>query len=83
MVLYLVAAVQTVLQKMERHAEVLQTKLICEAKFSKAKEVLVEIFGEITADELLAAVVEGACAVRTCMIAQGGSLVTSQYLLHD
>ena len=73
---------ETVLQKMKWHTEVLQTELVRKAKLSETEEVFIEVFGEVSAHELLAAVVEGACAIRTCVIAQSRSLEESQYLLH-
>ena len=70
---------KAILQKVKWHAEILQPEFIGQAKLSEAEEVLVEIFGEVTTNELVATVVEGTCAVCTCMIAQCGPLGQCQY----
>ena len=74
MVLRLVAAVEAVLEKVERHAETLEAEFVCETEFAKAEEVFVEVFGEVAADELFAAVVEGTDAVCACVVAESRSL---------
>jgi hypothetical protein len=74
LVLRLVATVQTVLEKMQRHAETFKTKFVCQTKFTEAKEVFIEVFGKVTTDKLLASVVEGADAVCACVVAEGRSL---------
>jgi len=75
LVLRLVAAVQTVLEKVEWHANSVETKLFHEAELAEAKEVLIEIFSEVAADELFAAVVEGADTVCACVVAECWSLL--------
>ena len=59
---------------MKRHTKRLQAQLVRKTKFAEAEEVFVEVFSEVAADELLAAVIEGADAVCTCMVAQSRSL---------
>ena len=55
---------------MERYAEGFETVFFRQAKFAETEEVLVEVFSEVAADELFAAVVEGASAVCACMVAK-------------
>jgi hypothetical protein len=75
LVLSLVATVQTVLQKMQRHAETFQAEFVCQTEFTEAKEVFVEVFSKVTTNELLASIIEGTDAVCTCMVAKGRSLL--------
>jgi hypothetical protein len=70
LVLRLVGAMHAVLQKVERDAEGFEPVFFCQAQFAEAEEVLVEVFGEVTADELFAAVVEGADAVCAGVVAE-------------
>jgi hypothetical protein len=70
----LVAAVKAVLEEVQGHGEGFEAELCGEAEFAEAEKVFVEVFGEVAADELLAAVVEGADAVCACVVAEGGSL---------
>jgi hypothetical protein len=74
LVLSLVATVQTVLEKMQGHAETFQAELVGQTEFTEAEEVFVEVFGKVTTDELLASIVEGTDAVCASMIAKGRSL---------
>jgi hypothetical protein len=75
LVLSLVATVQAVLEKMQGHAETFQPELVGQTEFTEAEEVLVEVFGKVTTDELLASIIEGADAVCACVIAKGRSLL--------
>lgn len=75
MVLGLVATVQTVLEKMQGHAETFETELVGQTELTESKEVFAEVFGKVAADELLAAVVEGTDAVCACVVAKGRSLL--------
>lgn len=59
---------------MQGHAHALETQLLGQAELAEAEEVFVEVFGEVAANELLAAVVEGAYAVCASVVAQCGSL---------
>ena len=74
LVLRLVAAVEAVLEKVQRHTKTLEAKFVRQTEFAKAEEVLVEVFGKVTADELFAAVVEGTDAVCACVVAKSRSL---------
>lgn len=60
--------VQAVLEQMQRHTQRFQTKFFSQTQLSEAKEILVEIFGEITTNELLTAIVESAYTICTGMI---------------
>jgi hypothetical protein len=62
------------LEEVERHAEAFEAEFVGEPELAEAEEVFVEVFGEVAADELLAAVVEGADAVGACVVAEGGAL---------
>jgi tRNA U34 5-carboxymethylaminomethyl modifying GTPase MnmE/TrmE len=75
LVLSLVAAVQTVLEKMQGHAEAFETEFVCQTEFTEAKEVLAEVFGKVAADELLTSIVEGTGAVCASVVAKGRSLL--------
>jgi len=75
LVLRLVAAVEAILKKVQRHAETFKAELVCQTKFAKAKEVFLDVFGKVTTNELLAAVVEGTDAVCACVVAKGRSLL--------
>ena len=79
MVLCLVAAVEAVLEKVQRHTETLEAEFVCQTEFAKAEEVFVEVFGKVTADELFAAVVEGTDTVCACVVAKGRSLLCVSY----
>ena len=68
------AAVQTVLEKMQGHAEAFETEFVCQTEFTEAKEVLAEVFGKVAADELFTAVVESTDAVCACVVAESRSL---------
>lgn len=71
----LVAVVQAVLEQVERDAEGFEAEFVGEPEFAEAEEVFVEVFGKVAADELLAAVIEGADAVCACVVAEGGALL--------
>lgn len=75
MVLRLMAAVEAVLEKVQRYTETLEAKFVCQTELAKAKEVFVEVFGEVAADELFAAVVEGTDAICACVVAKSRSLL--------
>jgi hypothetical protein len=62
------------LEEVERHTEAFEAEFVGEPELAEAEEVFVEVFGEVAADELLAAVVEGADAVGACVVAEGGAL---------
>ena len=79
LVLRLVATVQAILQKVQRHAETLEAEFVCQTEFAEAEEVFIEVFGKVAADELLAAVVEGTDAVCACVVAKSRSLLTVSY----
>ena len=69
LMLRLVGAVHAVLKQVEGHAESFQPQFFGQPEFAEAEEVFVEVFGEVAADKLLAAVVEGAYAVRAGVVA--------------
>ena len=60
---------------MQRHTEALEAKLVRQAEFTETEEIFVEVLGKVTADELLAAVVEGANAICSCVVAECRSLI--------
>ena len=68
-VLGLVGAVHAVLEQMQGDREGFEAEFFCQSEFAEAEEVFVEVFGEVAADELVAAVVEGADAVCACVVA--------------
>jgi hypothetical protein len=75
LVLRLVAAVESVLEKVQRDAETFEPKLVCQTEFAKAEEVLLDVFGKVTTNELFAAIVESTDAVCACVVAKGRSLL--------
>ena len=75
MVCSLVAAVEAILEKVQRHTKTLEAEFVCQTKLAKAEEVFVEVFSKVAADELFTAVVEGTDAVCACMVAKGRSLL--------
>ena len=55
---------------MKGYAEGFQSVFFGQTQFAEAEEVFVEVFGKVAADELFAAVVEGANAVCACVVAE-------------
>ena len=70
----LVDVMHPILEQMQWDTEILEAELVGEPKFAETEEILVEVFGEVAANELFAAVVEGADAVCTGVVAEGGAL---------
>jgi hypothetical protein len=66
--------VHAILEQVERHTKRLQPKFSSKTEFTKSEEVLVQIFGKVATDKLIAAIIERTHAVCTCVIAQSGSL---------
>lgn len=52
-----------VLQEVKRDAECCQTELFVQPQLLEPEEIFVDILGEVSADELLASVIEGVRAV--------------------
>lgn len=75
LVLCLMAAVEAVLEKVQRYTETLEAEFVCQTELAKAEEVFVEVFGEVAADELFAAVVERTDAICACVVAKSRSLL--------
>lgn len=73
-VVCLVCTMHTILQQMQRHAETFETKLGRQTELFEAEEVFVNVFGKVTTNELIAAVLECARAICTHVFAQGGTL---------
>ena len=71
----LMAAVEAVLEKVQRHTETLEAKFVRQTEFAKAEEVFVEVFSKIATNELFAAVVEGTDAICACVVAKSRSLL--------
>lgn len=59
---------------MKRDGEVLKPELVRQAEFAEAEEVFAELFGEVAADKLVAAVIESADAVLACVVAKSRPL---------
>lgn len=62
---------------MQGDRERLEPEFRGEAEFAEAEEIFVQVLGKVAADELLAAVLEGAGAVGASLFAERGSLEAS------
>ena len=65
-----------ILQQVEGHTERSKAELLVETKLLETKEILVDVFGKITTDELLAAVVESTDAVCSGIGVESRTLIT-------
>lgn len=74
----LVGAVHAILQQVERHTETLEAELSSQTQLFEAEEILINVFCEVSTDELIAAVLESACTVCTNVFAQSRTLLQSE-----
>lgn len=59
---------------MQRHGERFEAEFVGETELAEAEEVFAQVFGEVAADKLLGAVVEGADAVCPCVVTKRRTL---------